>query len=133
MRRCVPQGAALSGWLNRERVAGAMFDPHTMPCRAACRLVNSRNLSGFTALSYAAWSGGEAAVRALLQGGADVTVVNEHVFDQVGCARGHIHVCAQIKVAECVCVCVCASVCSCVCACVRAIVHVSCIRTHVLR
>ncbi|KAI8467963.1 MAG: hypothetical protein J3K34DRAFT_460139 [Monoraphidium minutum] len=65
------------------------------------RLVNKRNLSGFSALSYAAWAGAEDAVRLLLRHGADAAAANEHVFDQflpmalgstplhIAAARGH--------------------------------------------
>jgi len=45
------------------------------------RLVNKRNVSGFSALSYAAWGGSDATVRLLLQSGADPLAINEQVFD----------------------------------------------------
>jgi hypothetical protein len=54
------------------------------------RLVNKRNVSGFTALAYAAWGGSEAAVRLLLAHGAEPLVINEQVFDPVSLGGGRL-------------------------------------------
>jgi ankyrin repeat protein len=56
----------------------------SVPCLAfatTCRFANKRNLSGFTPLHYAVWGCSEPLVMALLQAGADVSYVNDRVFD----------------------------------------------------
>ena len=45
------------------------------------RLVNKRNLSGFTALHYAVWSCRTGVVVPLLAAGADICAANDRVFD----------------------------------------------------
>jgi ankyrin repeat protein len=45
------------------------------------RFANKRNLSGFTPLHYAVWGCCEPLVLSLLQAGADVSYVNDRVFD----------------------------------------------------
>lgn len=45
------------------------------------RFVNKRNLSGFTALHYAAWSCRPGVVVPLLAAGADICAINDRVFD----------------------------------------------------
>jgi len=46
-----------------------------------CRFVNKRNISGFTALHYAVWSCCEPIVDMLLASGANMSLVNDRVFD----------------------------------------------------
>jgi ankyrin repeat protein len=43
--------------------------------------VNKRNISGFTALHYAVWSCCEPIVDMLLASGANMSLVNDRVFD----------------------------------------------------
>ncbi|KAF6250961.1 ankyrin repeat-containing domain protein [Scenedesmus sp. NREL 46B-D3] len=47
----------------------------------ASRFANKRNLSGFTPLHYAVWGCSEPLVMSLLQADADVSCVNDRVFD----------------------------------------------------
>jgi hypothetical protein len=62
--------------------------PHTHPAlQQPGSLVNKRNVSGFSALCYAAWCGDEATLRLLLRHGADPRAANEQVFDPVSGGR----------------------------------------------